>query len=90
MRPRAIPAHDYVRELAGLEPEHVACPSYADSTPSQQIYNDGSWFCIGSAKRTDPSMRTLIWGAIGPTSDRTRQVRRPLARMFPPQHRASG
>ena len=45
----AIPAHQYVRALAGLQPNRagkVNCPFHHDSTPSLQLYPDGSWCCF--------------------------------------------
>ena len=45
----AIPAEQYVRALTGREPNRqgkVSCPFHDDSTPSLQLYPDGSWYCF--------------------------------------------
>jgi len=45
----AIPAVEYVRTLAGREPDRagkVACPFHDDHRPSLQLYEDGSWYCF--------------------------------------------
>ena len=45
----AIPAAEYVRALAGREPDRagkVACPFHDDHRPSLQLYDDGSWYCF--------------------------------------------
>jgi hypothetical protein len=45
----AIPAERYVRALSGREPNRhgkVSCPFHDDSTPSLQLYADGSWYCF--------------------------------------------
>jgi DNA primase len=46
----AIPAEDYVRQLAGLRPTRarkVRCPFHDDHTPSLHLYPDGTWACFG-------------------------------------------
>jgi hypothetical protein len=47
----AIPAVEYVRVLAGLEPNRagkVLCPFHRETDPSLQLYPDGSFYCFGS------------------------------------------
>jgi len=50
----AIPTVDYVRALAGLEPNRagkVHCPFHdPDATPSLHCYNDGTWYCFGACR----------------------------------------
>ena len=46
----AIPAEDYVRQLAGLRPTRarkVRCPFHDDHTPSLHLDADGTWACFG-------------------------------------------
>ncbi len=50
----AIPAEQYVRVLAGREPDRVGkvhCPFHDDRHPSLQLYDDGSWYCFGACRR---------------------------------------
>jgi len=50
----AIPAAEYVRVLAGLEPNRagkVLCPFHPETDPSLQLYPDGSFYCFGSGCR---------------------------------------
>ncbi len=45
----AIPAEQYVRALTGQEPNRqgkISCPFHDDSTPSLQLYPNGSWYCF--------------------------------------------
>jgi hypothetical protein len=47
----AIPAAEYVRVLASVEPDRagkVLCPFHQESKPSLQLYRDGSFYCYGS------------------------------------------
>lgn len=47
---RAVPAAEYVRALAGRDPDRagkVCCPFHRDRTPSLQLYADNTWFCFG-------------------------------------------
>lgn len=46
----AIPATEYVRVLAHLTPNRagkVLCPFHQESSPSLQLYPDGSFYCFG-------------------------------------------
>ena len=46
----AIPAAEYVRVLAGLEPNRagkVLCPFHQETDPSLQLYPDGTFYCFG-------------------------------------------
>lgn len=47
----ALPAEHYARMLAGLEASRagkITCPFHrGDTTPSLQLYDDGSWYCFG-------------------------------------------
>jgi hypothetical protein len=50
----AIGAAEYVRVLAGLEPNRagkVLCPFHPETDPSLQLYHDGSFYCFGSGCR---------------------------------------
>jgi hypothetical protein len=50
----AIPAAEYVRVLAGLEPTRagkVLCPFHTETDPSLQLYPDGTFYCFGSGCR---------------------------------------
>jgi len=45
-----IPTGEYVRVLAGVEPDRagkIACPFHEDANPSLQLYQDGGWYCFG-------------------------------------------
>jgi hypothetical protein len=47
----AIGAAEYVRVLAGLEPNRagkVLCPFHPETDPSLQLYPDGTFYCFGS------------------------------------------
>jgi hypothetical protein len=49
---RAIPAATYIHALTGREPNRagkLACPLHDDTTPSLQLYDDGTWYCFGCA-----------------------------------------
>ncbi len=47
----ALPAEHYARMLAGLEASRagkITCSFHrGDTTPSLQLYDDGSWYCFG-------------------------------------------
>ena len=63
---RAIPAAEYVRVLAGLEPDRegkVPCPFHRDRTPSMQLYGDRGFYCFGcGAGGTIFDFASRIWG----------------------------
>jgi hypothetical protein len=49
----AIPAVEYVRVLTGVSPDRtgkIHCPFHDDTTPSLQLYDDGTWYCFGACK----------------------------------------
>ena len=63
----AIPAERYVRRLTGREPNRagkVSCPFHDDSTPSLQLYPDGSWYCFGGCRTggTVYDFAARLWG----------------------------
>jgi DNA primase len=48
-----VPAETYVQALTGREPDRtgkIACPFHDDSTPSLQLYEDGTWYCYGACQ----------------------------------------
>jgi hypothetical protein len=50
----AVPAADYGRVLANLEPNRagkVLCPFHQETDPSLQLYADGTFYCFGSRCR---------------------------------------
>jgi hypothetical protein len=50
----AIPASEYVRVLAGVEPNRagkVLCPFHPESNPSLHLYPDGTFHCFGKGCR---------------------------------------
>jgi hypothetical protein len=50
----AIPAREYVRVLAGVEPNRagkVLCPFHPESNPSLHLYPDGTFHCFGKGCR---------------------------------------
>jgi len=63
----AIPTAEYVRTLAGREPDRagkVACPFHDDRDPSLQLYADGSWYCFACRfGGTIYDFAARLWGA---------------------------
>ncbi len=50
---RSVPAETYVQALTSREPDRtgkIACPFHDDSTPSLQLYEDGTWYCYGACQ----------------------------------------
>lgn len=84
---RAIPATDYVRVLAGREPNHagkVLCPFHQDTRPSLQIYPDGTFYCFGARCKKGGSIFDFA-AALWSTSTRQQDfinLRRRLAHAF--------
>lgn len=64
----AIPAADYVRVLAGREPNvagKVLCPLHDEIDPSLQLYPDGTFYCFGRRCRrggTIIDFAAALWG----------------------------
>ena len=83
----AIPAADYVRVLAGREPNRagkVLCPFHEETEPSLQLYPDATFYCFGARCRRGGTIfdfAAALWG----TGTRERdflKLRRRLARTF--------
>ena len=56
----AIPATEYVRVLANATPNRagkVLCPFHADTSPSLQLYPDGTFYCYGRPASTGRAAR---------------------------------
>jgi len=85
-RLRAIPAHQYARELAGAQPNRagkLACPFHNDQTPSLQLYPDHSWYCFGCQQGGSIyEFAAALWGVNRNPQSRS-QLRRSLAQIFP-------
>ncbi len=83
----AIPAAEYVRVLAGREPNRagkVLCPFHPETDPSLQIYPDGSFYCFGSGCRRGGTIFDFAaarWG-IGTRNGDFLELRRRLAATF--------
>jgi hypothetical protein len=83
----AIPAADYVRVLAGREPNRagkVLCPFHQENDPSMQLYPDGTFYCFGARCRKGGTIfdfAALLWG-IGTRQRDFLKLRRRLARTF--------
>jgi hypothetical protein len=64
----AIPAAEYARVLASLEPNRegkVPCPFHEDTIPSLQLYRDGGFYCFSSGCRRGGSIFDFaghLWG----------------------------
>jgi hypothetical protein len=64
----SVPAHRYVHRLTGraANPEgKVLCPFHEDHNPSLQLYEDGSFYCFGSACRRGGTIFDFaaeLWG----------------------------
>ena len=85
----AIPAADYARVLAGLEPNtagKVLCPFHPETDPSLQLYPDGSFYCFGSGcgkGGTIFDFAAAKWG-MGTRDQDFLELRRRLASAFAP------
>ena len=83
----AIPAADYVRVLAGREPDRagkVLCPFHEETDPSLQLYKDGTFYCFGARCRKGGTIFDFAAASWG-TGTREREflkLRRRLARTF--------
>jgi RepB DNA-primase N-terminal domain/CHC2 zinc finger len=83
----AIPAADYVRVLAKLEPNRAGkalCPFHQDTKPSLQLYPDGTFYCFGARCRQGGTIfdfAALTWGS-GTCGQDFLELRRRLARVF--------
>jgi CHC2 zinc finger/RepB DNA-primase from phage plasmid len=83
----AIPAVEYVRVLAGREPNRagkVLCPFHPETDPSLQLYPDGTFYCFGSGCRRGGSIFDFAaagWG-IGTREEDFLELRRRLASEF--------
>jgi hypothetical protein len=89
---RTIPTADYVRVLAGREPNGVGkvlCPFHNDRDPSLQVYDGGSFYCFGCRRGgTIYDFAAHLWFSGEPTSAlrgrRFIEVRERLAAAFSP------
>jgi RepB DNA-primase from phage plasmid/CHC2 zinc finger len=83
----AIPPAEYVRVLAGREPNRagkVLCPFHPDTDPSLQLYPDGGFYCFGSACRRGGTIFDFAaakWG-MGTRNEDFLELRRRLASKF--------
>ncbi|HEX3509817.1 MAG TPA: DNA-primase RepB domain-containing protein [Solirubrobacteraceae bacterium] len=83
----AVPAAEYVRVLAELEPNRegkVSCPFHEDSNPSLQLYPDGGFYCFGSDCRRGGTIYDFaghLWG-INPRGEGFLELRERLASHF--------
>jgi hypothetical protein len=83
----AIPAAEYVRVLAGREPNRagkVLCPFHPETDPSLQIYPDGSFYCFGSGCSRGGTIFDFAaarWG-VGTRNGDFLELRRRLAATF--------
>jgi CHC2 zinc finger len=83
----AIPAAEYVRVLAGLEPNRagkVLCPFHQETDPSLQLYPDGSFYCFGSGCKKGGTIFDFAaarWG-MGTRDGDFLELRRRLASAF--------
>jgi hypothetical protein len=83
----AIPAAEYVRVLAGREPNRagkVLCPFHEETDPSLQLYPDGTFYCFGARCKRGGSIFDFA-AAMWATSTRQRdflKLRRRLAATF--------
>jgi hypothetical protein len=83
----AIPAAEYVRVLAGLQPNRagkVLCPFHQESDPSLQLYPDGSFYCFGAGcgrGGTIIDFAAARWG-MGTRGREFLELRRRLASAF--------
>ena len=93
----AIPAGEYVRVLAGLQPNRagkVLCPFHEETDPSLQLYPDGSFYCFGAGcgrGGTIFDFAAARWG-MGTHRREFLELRRRLASAFaitPPSIRGS-
>jgi len=88
----AIPAAEYVRVLAGLQPNRaskVLCPFHQDTDPSLHLYPDGTFYCFGRHNKeracrkggTIFDFAAALWG-IGTRDQDFLELRQRLARVF--------
>lgn len=83
----AIGAAEYVRVLAGIEPNpagKVLCPFHTETVPSLQLYPDGSFYCFGSGCRKGGTIYDFAaakWGT-GTSGRDFLELRRRLASAF--------
>jgi hypothetical protein len=83
----AIPAAEYVRVLAGREPDRagkVLCPFHEETEPSLQLYPDATFYCFGARCRKGGTIfdfAAALWGT-GTREHDFLKLRRRLARTF--------
>ncbi len=83
----AIPAAEYVRVLAGREPDRagkVLCPFHEETDPSLQLYPDATFYCFGARCRKGGTIfdfAAALWGS-GTREHDFLKLRRRLARTF--------
>jgi hypothetical protein len=92
LRLLAIPAAEYVRVLAGREPNlagKVLCPFHEETNPSLQLYPDGTFYCYGRHNKhracrkggTIFDFAAALWG-LGTRGNDFLELRRRLASTF--------
>ncbi|MGA2164109.1 MAG: CHC2 zinc finger domain-containing protein [Solirubrobacteraceae bacterium] len=90
-----IPAADYVRVLAGREPNRagkVLCPFHEETDPSLQLYPDGTFYCFGARCKRGGSIfdfAAALW-ATGTRQQDFLNLRRRLAATFAITPRPNG
>jgi hypothetical protein len=90
----AIPAAEYLRVLANLEPNRagkVLCPFHQETDPSLKLYPDGTFYCFGADCRKGGTIfdfAAALWH-IGTREQDFLQLRKRLARVFGLQPPAS-
>lgn len=83
----AVPAADYVRVLANLEPSRagkILCPFHDETDPSLQLYTDGTFYCFGARCHEGGTIfdfAAALWGT-GIRDQDFLELRQRLARMF--------
>lgn len=88
----AIPAAEYVRVLANATPNRtgkILCPFHADTSPSLQLYPDGTFYCYGRHSKHRPCRKggtifdfaAATWGLATRGNDFL-ELRRRLASTF--------
>jgi len=82
-----VPAADYVRVLANLEPNKagkVLCPFHEETDPSLQLYPDGTFYCFGARCRKGGTIfdfAAALWGT-GTRDQDFLELRQRLACVF--------
>jgi hypothetical protein len=83
----ALPAAEYVRVLANLEPNRagkILCPFHHETDPSLQLYADGTFYCFGARCHKGGTIfdfAAALWGT-GTRDQDFLELRQRLARLF--------